>query len=58
MRIKETVTIPAATTELTTYTVTLDNNIVAVQNVCDVVEGTVCASGVYQMVGSDCDMSL
>ena len=55
MRIKETISLPAATTELTTYTATLDNNILALQNVCDETATTSC-SGIYKIVGSDCDM--
>lgn len=55
MRVKETVSLPAATTELLTYTATLDNNIVALQNVCDDNATTTC-TGLYKIVGSDCDM--
>lgn len=55
MRVKETVTLPAATTLLLTTTQTFDNNIVALQNVCDAWVASTC-SGTYKLVWSDCDM--
>lgn len=55
MRVKETVSLPAATTSLFTSAETLTNNIVALQNVCDDTTTTTC-SGIYKLVGSDCDM--
>lgn len=55
MRVKESLTLPAATTLLLTTTQTLDNNIVSVQNVCDDTDSTTCSWN-YKLVGSDCDM--